>query len=97
LFDILDSTKFTLLQFTNGPAIQPPLGPALAAHNIVRSNAQTGDVQTLSTHMGTLMALITSVQPLVLIRPDGYLGATGTIASLSAMARHLRVTFLPAL
>jgi 2-polyprenyl-6-methoxyphenol hydroxylase-like FAD-dependent oxidoreductase len=99
LFEILDRSKFTLLQFSNGPAIESPFGPALTVYKLVKSSTQNGDAQTLlDAHGHAHRAYGISAQALVLIRPDGYIGSTGTIASLSAMLRHLRtMTFSPAL
>jgi flavin-dependent dehydrogenase len=94
LFEILDGRRFTLLHFTDGPTLESlGLEESLTVYRIMKSGVPTaGDGQTLSDAEGHAhRAYGINAEALVLIRPDGYIGATGSPDRVSAMLQHLHL------
>ena len=91
---MMDSRRFTLLCFTEGPPPAfPELDEFLSIYRIVKSAITIArDGHTLGDFEGHAhRAYGVDAEALFLIRPDGYILATGRPDRLSAMLGHLRL------
>jgi 2-polyprenyl-6-methoxyphenol hydroxylase-like FAD-dependent oxidoreductase len=94
LFEILDPKKFTLLCFSDLPISDfAAVEKVLTVYRITRPGAPSGeDGRTIADTEGHAHRIYgIDTDALVLIRPDGYVAATGTHCPdhKSAMLRHL--------
>jgi hypothetical protein len=93
LFELMDGRRFTLLHFTGGGAAETfAHSECLAVHQVLKAGSHTdGDARTLiDTEGHAYHAYGIAQEALVLLRPDVYIGATGTIDQIAEILQYAR-------